>query len=41
MKKDVAGKEELAVDFQGRRYLFPDAKTREMFLSNPDKYATN
>jgi YHS domain-containing protein len=41
MNKDVAGNAELAVDYQGKRYLFPDTKTRGMFLSNPGKYATN
>lgn len=41
MNKDVPGKAELAVDYQGKRYLFPDAKTRDMFLANPGKYATN
>lgn len=41
MKKDVAGKAEFAVDYQGQRYLFPDAKLRDKFLANPAKYATN
>lgn len=41
MKKDVRGKDEFAVDYHGQRYLFPDAKTRDMFLANPSKYATN
>lgn len=39
MNKDVAGKPEFAVDYQGQRYLFPDAKTRDMFLAHPEKYA--
>jgi len=41
MNKDVPGKAELAVDYQGKRYLFPDVKTRGMFMANPGKYATN
>ncbi|MBE7506923.1 MAG: hypothetical protein HS101_11665 [Planctomycetia bacterium] len=41
MKKDVLGSEDFAVDYHGKRYLFPDAKTRGMFLSNPTKYAKN
>ncbi len=41
MKKDVPGREEFAVDYHGERYLFPDAKTRSMFLSNPTKYTKN
>ncbi len=40
MKKDVPGKSEFAVDYQGQRYLFPDAKTRDRFLADPAKYAT-
>ncbi len=41
MNKDVAGSVDFAVDYKGKRYLFPDAKTREMFVSNPGKYTTN
>jgi YHS domain-containing protein len=40
MNKDVPGKAELAADYRGKRYLFPDAKTRGMFLAAPDDYAT-
>jgi len=40
MKKDVPGKAELSVDYQGKRYLFPDATTRNKFLANPGKYTT-
>lgn len=39
MGKDVPGNAMFAVDFRGRRYLFPDGKLRGMFLSNPAKYA--
>jgi YHS domain-containing protein len=40
MNKDVAGKDRFAVDYQGKRYLFPSPKQREMFLGNPAKYAS-
>lgn len=40
MKKNVPGKAAYAVDYQGKRYLFPDSKTRDMFLGHPDKYAS-
>ena len=39
MKKDVPGKQEIAVVHQGLRYLFPAEKQRKMFLANPKKYA--
>ena len=38
MGEDVEGKPEFAVDYRGRRYLFPSPKQREMFLANPEKY---
>lgn len=38
-KKDVLGMAEFAVDFRGKRYLFPDAKHLEKFRINPGKYA--
>lgn len=38
MQKDVPGKDEFAIDYQAKRYLFPDEKTRGMFLANPEKY---
>lgn len=41
LKKDVPGKPEIAADYRGMRYYFPDEKTRDMFLAEPDKYATN
>lgn len=41
MNKDVPGKESIAVDYQGRRYLFPDDKTRDKFLANPTRYVRN
>ncbi len=39
MKKDVPGKADFHVTRNGRLYLFPSAKQRDMFLANPDKYA--
>ncbi|RJP33580.1 MAG: hypothetical protein C4547_12045 [Phycisphaerales bacterium] len=39
MNKDVPGKAEYSVDYQGKRYLFPDAKLRDTFLADPAKYA--
>ncbi|GJQ27682.1 MAG: hypothetical protein HBSAPP02_27140 [Phycisphaerae bacterium] len=39
MKKDVPGSEKFAADYHGKRYLFPDGKTRDRFLARPDRYA--
>ena len=39
MNKDVPGKADFHVTRNGRLYLFPSAKQRDMFLANPDKYA--
>lgn len=39
MGRDVKGKPELALDYKGKRYLFPAAKQRGIFLANPTKYA--
>ncbi len=39
MGKDVPGKAEFAVDYRGRRYLFPDAMLKAKFLANPTRYA--
>lgn len=39
MGKDVPGKAEFAVDYQGQRYLFPDARLKARFEANPAKYA--
>ena len=38
MGKDVKGKPGYAVDYKGKRYLFPGQKQLEMFRSNPTKY---
>ncbi|MEE9294417.1 MAG: hypothetical protein V3W34_05560 [Phycisphaerae bacterium] len=38
--KDVPGSPEFAVDYRGRRFLFPGTKQRGMFLANPGKYAS-
>jgi YHS domain-containing protein len=40
MNKNVPGKTDLALDYRGKRYLFPDTRTRHMFRATPDKYAT-
>lgn len=40
MGKDVPGKAELAVDYDGKRYLFPGKKQLDMFVANPRKYVT-
>jgi len=40
MNKDVPGKEEFAVDYHGKRYLFPDEKIRNKFLADPSRYTT-
>ncbi len=37
--QDIKGKPELALDYKGKRYLFPTAKQRGIFLANPTKYA--
>lgn len=37
--KDVKGKPEFAVDYKGKRYLFPGRKQLEKFQTNPTKYA--
>ncbi len=36
--KDVKGKWEIAVDYKGKRFLFPGNKQRDMFLADPNKY---
>ncbi len=38
MRKLVPGSAQFAADFNGKRYLFPGAEQRDMFLSNPGKY---
>jgi YHS domain-containing protein len=38
MGKDVKGNPDLAVDYHGKRYLFPGQKQVDMFLANPTKY---
>lgn len=37
--KDVKGNPDFAIDFKGRRYLFPGNKQLNMFKRNPMKYA--
>lgn len=39
MNETVPGKPEIAVYYQGFRYLFPTEEQRQMFLANPSKYA--
>ncbi len=39
MGKDVKGKKEFSVDYNGKRYLFPSQKQLDMFTANPEKYA--
>ncbi len=39
MGKNVAGDTKFSVDHGGLRYLFPGTKQRDMFLSNPARYA--
>ncbi len=39
MDKDVPGKAEFHVTHNGRLYLFPSVKQRDMFVADPDKYA--
>jgi len=39
MQKEIPGEKELAAVLSGRRYLFPGAQQREMFLAQPTKYA--
>ncbi len=39
MGKDVPGEAEFAVDYQGRRFLFPNAELKAKFQANPGKYA--
>lgn len=41
MGRDVKGKPDLAVDYNGTRYLFPGQKQLDMFKSNPTKYTVN
>ena len=41
MGKDVKGKADFAVDYEGKRYLLPGTKQLDMFKSNPTKYAVN
>ncbi len=38
---DVRGNPDIAVDYEGKRYLFPATKQLEMFKGNPTKYAVN
>ncbi len=40
MGKDVKGKADFAVDYNGKRYLFPGKKQLDMFLAHPTKYVT-
>ena len=40
MGKDVKGKADFAVDYNGNRYLFPGKKQLDMFLAHPTKYVT-
>ncbi len=40
MGKDVAGKPEFAVDYRGRRYLFPAQEQLDMFRSRPSRYVS-
>ncbi len=40
MGQDVKGKADFAVDYNGKRYLFPGKKQLDMFLANPTKYVT-
>ncbi len=39
--KDVKGRADLAVDYLGKRYLFPSRMQLDMFKNNPAKYAVN
>jgi len=39
--KDVKGEPDFAVDYEGKRYLFPGQKQRNMFTRNPTKYVRN
>lgn len=39
MGQDIKGKSDFAVDYNGKRYLFPGAKQLDMFKGNPVKYA--
>lgn len=41
MGKDVKGSNDLAVVYNGLRYLFPGRKQIDMFVSNPTKYAVD
>ncbi len=41
MGKDVKGKPDFAIDYNGKRYLFPGTKQLDMFKSNPTKYTVN
>jgi YHS domain-containing protein len=41
MGKDVKGKPDFAVDYEGKRYLFPGQKQLDMFKRDPVKYAVN
>jgi len=41
MGKDVKGKPDFAVDYEGKRYLFPGQKQLDMFQRDPVKYAVN
>jgi len=38
MGKNVKGKPEFAIDWNGKRYLFPGQKQLDMFRANPGKY---
>ncbi len=40
MGRDVKGKADFAVDYNGKRYLFPGKKQLDMFLAHPTKYVT-
>lgn len=41
MGKDVKGNPDFAIDYNGKRYLFPGSKQLGMFKTNPMKYAVN
>ena len=39
MQKQVPGKPEFTMIYQGKRYLFPGQDQQKMFMANPAKYA--
>ncbi len=38
-KRPVKGRENISYDWDGERYLFSSSKNRNLFTSNPDRYA--